>query len=210
MEDYPMTILPNTEIRRDAREQLSGEWTQPVVATLVFAIVSGVASFIPFGSILLTGPFALGMVIYYLRLVREGHPPDVSVIFDGFKNFLPAFVAGLLIILIVLVGMLFLIVPGIIAGIGLSQTFFIMADEPSISATDAMQESWDMMKGHKLQLFLLQLSFLPWVLLSIFTLFIGLLWLYPYMYTSYANFYLEVSGRSEEDDEIEGHLVMDM
>jgi len=49
--------------------------------------------------------------------------------------------------------------------------------------------SWNLMKGNKKKLFLLQLSFIGWVILSVFTFFIGLLFLYPYMSTTFAKFY---------------------
>jgi len=205
MTDYPDTILPNSELRLDAREQLSGEWTQPVLLTLVYFLVTAVAGIIPLVPILIAGPLGIGICLFYLKFVRDGQP-EISVLFDGFQQFAQGLVAALLIGIIVCIGAIFLIVPGIIAALGLSQTFFIIAENPGISATDAMQESWDMMKGHKLQLFLLQLSFLPWALLSVFTLFIGLLWLIPYIYVSYTNFYLEVSGQDTEMD-VEDHLV---
>ena len=51
-----------------------------------------------------------------------------------------------------------------------------------------------MMDGHKMDLFLLILSFIGWFLLSILTLGIGLLWLIPYMYTSIAHFYEQLKA----------------
>lgn len=211
MEDYdfPNEIASNTTIRQEARDQLSGEWTQPVIATLLFFVVSAVAGIMPLISLVISGALGIGYCTYYLRFIR-GEYPDVSEIFSGFSQFLQSLIAFLLILIIVGIGFLFLIVPGVIAALGLGMTYFIMADNPGMNATDAMQESWDMMKGHKTQLFLLHLSFLPWAILCIFTLFIGILWLYPYMYTSLANFYMEVSGQDVDGDEIEDHLVMDM
>ena len=60
-----------------------------------------------------------------------------------------------------------------------------------------------MMKGHKFDLFWLFLSFIGWILLSILTLGIGLLWLAPYMYTAQAAFYEDVKA----DYELNGGLI---
>jgi uncharacterized membrane protein len=67
--------------------------------------------------------------------------------------------------------------------------YFILADQKTISGFRAIEMSWNLMKGNKKKLFLLQLSFIGWAILSVFTFFIGLLFLYPYMLTTYAKFY---------------------
>ena len=56
-----------------------------------------------------------------------------------------------------------------------------------------------MMKGHKFDLFWLYLSFIGWILLSILTLGIGLLWLAPYMQTAMAAFYEDVKADYERN-----------
>ena len=67
--------------------------------------------------------------------------------------------------------------------------FYILSDSPELSAMDALKMSKKMMKGHKWKLFCLQLSFIGWGILGILSLYIGYLWLTPYMYASFANFY---------------------
>ncbi len=56
-----------------------------------------------------------------------------------------------------------------------------------------MKESKSLMKGHKLDLFLLWLSFIGWVILAILTFGIGFLWLSPYMGTTTSHFYRYIS-----------------
>ena len=70
-----------------------------------------------------------------------------------------------------------------------SQTWFIIANDENISGYDALKESWNLMSGKRLKLFLLELSFVGWAILSVLTLFIGFIFLAPYMQTSYAKFY---------------------
>ncbi|CCI82034.1 hypothetical protein FC41_GL000658 [Lactobacillus hominis DSM 23910 = CRBIP 24.179] len=63
-----------------------------------------------------------------------------------------------------------------------------------ITATQAISESRKVMDGHKGELFVLDLSFIGWWLLSILTLGIGFLWLIPYVRVTHANFYRQLVG----------------
>ena len=68
---------------------------------------------------------------------------------------------------------------------------------------DVLRESRKMMDGHKMEYFLLMLSFFGWLVLGALTLFIGYLWLVPYMQMTEFNFYerlrAEYEGVSEEE-----------
>ena len=90
---------------------------------------------------------------------------------------------------IILSALIIIFVPITILSLLLSQVYFILADQKTKSASEAIKMSWNVMKGRKMKLFLLQLSFIGWAILSVFTFFIGLLFLYPYMLTTYAKFY---------------------
>ena len=68
-------------------------------------------------------------------------------------------------------------------------TFFIIAEDSSISAIDALKKSRKMMDGHKMDYFFLSLRFLGLAILCLLTLGIGFLWLIPYMYVTNAKFY---------------------
>jgi uncharacterized membrane protein len=85
--------------------------------------------------------------------------------------------------------MLLLIIPGIMAGLSYSQTFYILSEDPSIGAMDAIRKSKEMMYGNRWKLFCLGLRFIGWLLLCILTLGIGFIWLAPYMAVSMAKFY---------------------
>ena len=66
---------------------------------------------------------------------------------------------------------------------------FKIANDENISGYNALKESWNLMRGKRLKLFLLELSFIGWAILSVLTLFIGFIFLAPYMQTSYAKFH---------------------
>lgn len=76
--------------------------------------------------------------------------------------------------------------------LALSQTYFLLLDFPDSSVSEIIKTSIRIMKGHKLRLFLLELSFLPLQILCMFTLGIGNLWLNPYMQMTYTLFFLDL------------------
>ena len=79
-----------------------------------------------------------------------------------------------------------------------SMTPYILDEHPEIGAWDASKRSREMMKGHKLRLFWLDLSFIGWFLLSILTLGIGFLWLIPYNEVSRVAFYNDLKAQQGE------------
>ncbi|EOV9526534.1 DUF975 family protein [Bacillus cytotoxicus] len=99
-------------------------------------------------------------------------------------------------LVIVVLGLLFIsIIVSIIAYFSYAMTFYILVENPEYSVLQALKESKFIMKGHKLDLFLLWLSFIGWGILAMFTLGIGLLWLYPYFTTTTAHFYQYISEK---------------
>jgi uncharacterized membrane protein len=191
---------PNAEIMTQARASLAGNWGQAMGVIVVQFVISTAASFIPFliGNIinlLIGGPLSLGRTIYFLSLTRA-KDKQFSMLFDGFKQFGTALATFLLMTLFVMLWCLLLIVPGIIASLSYSQTFYILADETGISPMDAIDKSKAMMRGMKWKYFCLQFRFFGWALLCILTLGIGFLWLMPYMWASNTKFYDDVRGRA--------------
>ena len=88
---------------------------------------------------------------------------------------------------------LLFIIPGIIKSFSYAMTYFIINDHPEYSINQAITESRRMMDGHKMEYFILCLSFIGWFILSCITLGIGFLWLIPYFYTTSAAFYEEIA-----------------
>lgn len=138
-------------------------------------------------------PLDLGYTYASNRLLVEGDNRLTGNVFrDGFgrwgRNVWGLFLVGFFTSLWALL----LIVPGIVKFYAYSMTPYILVDNPELSANEAINLSQKMMKGHKFDLFFLQLSFIGWIFLSIFTLGIGLLWLIPYMMTAQAAFYQDI------------------
>ncbi len=189
-------ITENSALMKMGRETLKGNWGLAIGAFLVVFLIEGAIQSIPKGGggilyLIISGPFTLGMVVFSLAYSRH-QEPRFEQVFEGFRDFGRTLGAYLLVILYVFLWLLLLIVPGIIASFSYSMTFFIMADDPSIKAADAIDKSKQIMKGYKWKLFGLYLRFLGWALLCILTLGIGLLWLIPWMHVTIAHFYDDI------------------
>lgn len=189
-------LLTNSEVRKEAREKLKGNWGTAIGAFVVYSLIVFAISIIPIiGTItllLITGAFTLGLAILYLNLVKYGSA-DFSDLFKGFNQFGKALGASLLMYLFIFLWSLLLIIPGIIASIRYSQTFYILAENPDMKVTEAINLSKKMMAGVKWKYFMLTLSFIGWALLSLLTFGIGYLWLIPYVYTSLAVFHTDLT-----------------
>jgi len=188
----------NAILMKMARESLKGKWGLAIgVSVIYFLLVAG-GQMIPrvgwIGSLLITGPMILGLTVFFLALSRN-QDAKLEQIFEGFNNFGNSLAAYLLISIFVFLWALLLIVPGIIAALSYAMVFYIMADDKSIGATEAIDRSKKMMDGYKWKLFCLKFRFLGWALLCVLTFGIGFLWLAPYVDTSMAKFYDDIKDR---------------
>mgnify|MGYP006081986129 FL=1 len=190
-------VKENTELMAEARESLSGNWGLAIATFLVYGIIISVFQVIPtVGPVLvlfIAGPMLVGISMFSLSLSR-GENARLEQIFEGFKNYGTVLGAYLLMVVLILLWMLLLIIPGIIAAIAYSQTFYILAEDDAISSMDALKKSKEMMDGYKWKYFCLGLRFIGWALLCILTLGIGFLWLSPYIQISYAKFYEDIKA----------------
>lgn len=85
------------------------------------------------------------------------------------------------------------VVPGIVKGYSYSLAMYIKSENPNIPASKAIELSTRMTNGHKMDLFVLDMSFIGWAILSAFTLnILGILYVIPYQYASKAFAYEEI------------------
>jgi len=112
-----------------------------------------------------------------------------SSVTGGFADDLWSQAFPVLIGSIVVVLILIAIIGVISVSLIFSQTFCLLADNPAMGAMEAIRRSKKIMAGNEGKLFCLGCRFIGWGLLCVPTLGIGLLWLYPYMYVSFAKFY---------------------
>ncbi len=130
---------------------------------------------------------SVGFTIYCLHICQF-HKAGFGNLFDGFAIFLKAIWLVLLMIFFVLLWTLLLVVPGIIAAYRYRMALYIMIENPHMSALDCIMASKQMMTGHKGELFVLDLSFLGWAILTIVPFVV--IWVFPYYNTSVTNYYI--------------------
>ena len=166
----------------------------PVIAGIatyvaIFAIVFGIALFI-LGSIV-----EIGYTKFNLDLVDRQKEAEIGTLFGYFQFWKSAVCAKLLKGVYVLLWSLLFIIPGIIAGYSYAMTSYILAENPELTASEAIERSKQMMSGNRWRLFCVQISFIGWELLSaLLTFGIGSLWITPYKQAATAAFYREISG----------------
>lgn len=190
-----------SELRAQARELLTGLWGKAALMWLIFICLSSGAGFIVPGlgqlvSLIVGGPFSLGICLVFLKVWRR-EDFIIDDLFAGFSDFTRSFVAFLLVTLYTFLWSLLLIIPGIIAALSYSQTFYIMAENSGMPADQAIERSKALMQGHKSEFFFLMLSFIGWALLSILTFGIGFFWLYSYMEATKVIYYKRLTGAAD-------------
>ena len=128
---------------------------------------------------------------YVLDFVRTGKFDANSIIECLKTKWLNLLIVSLLTGIATTIGFMLLIVPGVIVAIGLGMAGLIVIDS-DLSAIDALKKSWEMMKGYKWNYFVFILSFIGWIILAPFTLFILFIWLIPYMTVAEVIYYDEL------------------
>jgi uncharacterized membrane protein len=172
---------------------------EPLEASDVFS------GFKRYGDALLAGVLMVAIVVFTVLIVGglliilpsiyaysiASHFPSI----DNFDEFLARNLFKVSIFSLLILGIAFLLIlPGIIVSLAISQTYNIMNDNPEMSPIDAMRKSHELMKGHRTDYFLFNLSFIGWALLCILTLGLGFLILGPYISTSNALYYKYLVG----------------
>ena len=178
--------------------QLQGRWGESVIFTLVYLVIASVASGLASLLSWLLLPMAYSYGVSFLDDKRTTCGFKVEKLFDGYKDFLRIFGTLILEGVYTFLWTLLLVIPGIIKSISYSQTYYVLKDNPELSFNAAIERSMAMMEGHKMQYFLLQLSFIGWVLLIIITCGVLSLWVNPYMCATYAHFYEYVKEEYEK------------
>lgn len=156
----------------------------------------------PIAGLLMLSLFIVGFFIeigfmgYCLKLSRN-EEADIKTLFDSFAFFFKIIWLGILQYVFTLLWSLLFIVPGIMASYSYRQAFYILLDNPHKSALECIRESKRLMNGHRFDLFVLDISFIGWLILdrfveayAIFRLFS--IWLSPYMGVTRACFYLRL------------------
>lgn len=147
---------------------------------------------------LITVVLNAGMVIYALRVMR-GIVAGVGDLFDGFAYFFRIIWLNALITIYVFLWSLLFFIPGFIASYSYSMALYLLLDHPDWSVSRCLRESKALMQGHKWELFVLDLSFIGWSLLTVIP-FVRV-YVTPYMQLTRAEFYNRLVGYAAPEEE---------
>ena len=205
-------ILGNTLFQR--------RWLFPLLACLIISGISSVSTEFFALSIIITGALNVGASAYFLALVRDadGEEKNLKTLFVGFTNnfgrnlcvglYISAFIAiyTVLIVLAIFLAVYFfpfiIFLPIPIFGlvrftIKYSMVYYVIVDNQEYGVFQVLRESAMLTKGYRWKYFRLQLSFIGWVILSLFTFGVASLWLAPYMSATNTVFYEQLKRENE-------------
>ena len=192
--------MNRAELKAAAKEQIKGNIGMLFLCGLIIFGIALACAFIPMvggvASFLVTPPLSLGVCMIYLGLT-EGKKAEVGTLFQGFQSFGKSIWLSILVAVFTFLWTLLLYIPGIIKGLSYSMAFYVLADNPEMTAREALRESKEIMHGHKWELFVLQLSFILWMILGLFTLGFAYNYVIPYMSTTVANFYQKIKRQPQ-------------
>lgn len=202
--------MNNSEIKQWAKEKLKGNvWT---IFPAIF--VAGLLTTLTIGSSYHDGHYkqgvSLGWIFYFVSvglaffMVKfiKGEKTNFNDIFHFYKDTIKCIGACLLQAIFVFLWALLLIVPGIIKLIAYALVPYLMADEKynDTKIPELLKLSENMMKGHKMDFFLLNLSFIGWHILAAFTLFLLEIWVAPYQQIAVTKFLTDVKESYEQNN----------
>lgn len=174
--------------RESMETMLNNPHFRAVLATLfavsIAASIAGILYMILFGNVITVGNAGVRLKAY------RKEPFKIVDLFSGLKAYKKNIGTMALYTLFITLGFMCFFVPGIIVALGLYEVPYMLAEDPNISGMEAIRRSWENMKGHKGELFVLHLSFIGWILLTILTF--GVLAIFyagPYMSLAEAGFY---------------------
>lgn len=162
--------------------------------TLLTTIIVGVPSAF-LVDCLVGGGLQVGLAAYNINLVQRRPQSAFSTLFGYFQYYGRVILLYLFMSLFTFLWSLLFIIPGIIAAYRYALAPYLMAQNPNLTAMEAINQSKQIMNGRKMDLFVLELTFIGWGLLSMLTCGIGTFWLTAYINAAKSAFYLDATGQ---------------
>ena len=140
--------------------------------------------------------FSAGFLIFILNTVKSAGAVYGNLL-DGFALAGKLILLALLESLFIFLWSLLFFIPGIIAAYRYRMAKLFLLDHPDAGVMDSIRASKEMMKGHKWECFVLDLSFIGWWLLASIP-YVGYavsVWTVPYINTTYVLYYMALAGK---------------
>ena len=168
--------------RKTAWQMLKEDTWKPFLAVVIYTLISSFVS--TFSSVylpglsfavlgLVVGPLTIGIVIYFLEYIEKRNS-SVDRIFDGYKYFERALTLYFIKLIFISLWTCLFIIPGIIAAIRYSQAEFILAENPEMTAMEAIDKSKKIMDKRILEFAYLNLVFIALEVLAVLPMIIGI------------------------------------
>lgn len=198
--------MNRVEIKNYAKEKLSGNlgsiWKILIIA-LGISLATGIVFGILFNNMdadildsllgILMMPLGIGTTAFFVSLI-ENENFEAKDLFKYYHDFVKVIGVTILMGLIVMLGYICFIIPGIILTLSYSLVPIILIKKPELGIVETLKYSREKMQGHKLDAFVLGLSFIGWAILGALTFGILYIWLFPYMQFTFTKFYLNILG----------------
>lgn len=198
--------MNRVEIKNFAKEKLSGNlgsiWKILIIAlgislasTCVLSILFNKmdADFLDSLLGILMMPLGIGTTAFFISLI-ENENFEAKDLFKYYHDFVKVIGVTALMGLIVMLGYICFIIPGIILTLSYSLVPIILIKKPELGIVETLKYSREKMQCHKLDAFVLGLSFIGWAILGTLTFGILYIWLFPYMQLTFTKFYLNILG----------------
>ena len=196
--------MNRVEIKNYAKEKLSGNlgsiWKILIIA-LGISLAAGVVFGILFSKMdadildsllgILMMPLGIGTTAFFVSLI-ENENFEAKDLFKYYHDFVKVIGVTILMGLIIMLGYICFIIPGIILTLSYSLVPIILIKKPELGIVETLKYSREKMQGHKLDTFVLGLSFIGWAILGTLTFGILYIWLFPYMQFTFTKFYLNI------------------
>ena len=151
--------------------------------------VLGILGFV-YGA-LVAQPTEYGVAFAHLKAAR-GDKLEWKDMFEAFHNYWNAVLANLLVGVIVVIGLVFLIIPGIIFGCKLAFTPYLVVDR-KMNVIEAVKESWRMTNGHAWKVFFIGLLAIPILIAGLIAFGVGVIVSVMWIKLASASLYHSVS-----------------
>lgn len=200
--------MNRVEIKNYAKEKLSGNlgsiWKILIIA-LGISLATGIVFGILFNNMdadildsllgILMMPLGIGTTAFFVSLI-ENENFEAKDLFKYYHDFVKVIGVTILMGLIITLGYICFIIPGIILTLSYSLVPIILIKKPELGIVETLKYSREKMQGHKLDTFVLGLSFIGWAILGTLTFGILYIWLFPYIQFTFTKFYLNILGEN--------------
>ena len=195
-------MIARTEMKAVAKEQIRGNLVALLVCSVIPVVVTAwiglLPSIGPFIAQIIAPAFSMSVVMIYLGL-SYGEKPQAPDAFLGFSIFGKSLWMYIVMEFFIALWAILFIIPGIWKAFGYAMAPYVLAENPEMSAMGALKESERIMKGNKMDLFMLVVSFLGWIFLTAITLGIAGIYTIPYMQATMTQYYYAVRDAAEEE-----------